>query len=101
MKVNLDLNPSILGPNLVAAIFVRGKGFKRPWRYYIKFYLNERLNKQQLEPFFFSSPFQQQAKIRMMQQKDSDKTDSYWSNLWGKPKEYKKSGKRNYQIPTL
>ncbi|XVF14556.1 hypothetical protein REPUB_Repub09cG0071600 [Reevesia pubescens] len=33
----------------------------------------------------------EQAKIRMMWQKDSGKTDSYWSNLWGSPKEYKKS----------
>ncbi|OMO83870.1 3Fe-4S ferredoxin [Corchorus capsularis] len=33
----------------------------------------------------------QQAKIKMTQEKGSGKTDSYWSNLWGKPKEYKKS----------
>ncbi|XP_022740271.1 chaperone protein dnaJ C76, chloroplastic-like [Durio zibethinus] len=33
----------------------------------------------------------EQAKIRMMRQNDSGKTDSYWSNIWGKPKEYKKS----------
>ncbi|XWS30054.1 hypothetical protein CRYUN_Cryun24cG0085200 [Craigia yunnanensis] len=33
----------------------------------------------------------EQAKIRMMRQKDSSKTDLYWSNLWGKPKENKKS----------
>ncbi|XP_024025126.1 chaperone protein dnaJ C76, chloroplastic [Morus notabilis] len=29
-----------------------------------------------------------QAKVRMTKQKDGDKTNSYWSNLWGKPKEY-------------
>ncbi|EOX92901.1 DNAJ heat shock N-terminal domain-containing protein isoform 3 [Theobroma cacao] len=33
----------------------------------------------------------EQAKIKMTWQKDSGKTDSYWSNLWGKPQEYKKS----------
>ncbi|XVE83562.1 hypothetical protein DITRI_Ditri16bG0097100 [Diplodiscus trichospermus] len=33
----------------------------------------------------------EQAKIRMTRQKESGKTDSYWSNLWGNPKEYKKS----------
>jgi ferredoxin len=33
----------------------------------------------------------EQAKIRMMNWKDSDKTDSYWSNLWGKPKDYRSS----------
>ncbi|KAF7833865.1 chaperone protein dnaJ C76, chloroplastic-like [Senna tora] len=33
----------------------------------------------------------EQAKIRMMKQKGSDKTDSYWDNLWGKPKDYKNS----------
>ncbi|XP_059665040.1 chaperone protein dnaJ C76, chloroplastic [Cornus florida] len=32
-----------------------------------------------------------QAKWRMMKQKDSDKTESYWSNLWGKPQEYQNS----------
>ncbi|KAK6259301.1 hypothetical protein SCA6_013775 [Theobroma cacao] len=36
----------------------------------------------------------EQAKIKMTRQKDSGKTDSYWSNLWGKPQEYKKSGRR-------
>ncbi|KAL2496754.1 DNAJ heat shock N-terminal domain-containing protein [Forsythia ovata] len=29
-----------------------------------------------------------QAKVRMMKQKGSDKTQSYWSNLWGNPKDY-------------
>ncbi|KAI6673146.1 hypothetical protein NL676_001052 [Syzygium grande] len=33
----------------------------------------------------------EKAKIRMMQQKDSGKSDSYWSDLWGKPKEYRDS----------
>ncbi|XP_039003912.1 chaperone protein dnaJ C76, chloroplastic-like [Hibiscus syriacus] len=33
----------------------------------------------------------EQPKVRMMQQKDGGKTDSYWTNLWGKPKEYNKS----------
>ncbi|XP_021273921.1 uncharacterized protein LOC110409032 isoform X2 [Herrania umbratica] len=33
----------------------------------------------------------EQAKAKMAWQKDSGKTDSYWSNLWGKPQEYKKS----------
>ncbi|GMN67152.1 hypothetical protein TIFTF001_036308 [Ficus carica] len=32
-----------------------------------------------------------QAKIRMTRQKDGKKTESYWSNLWGSPKEYKNS----------
>ncbi|KAL6329061.1 hypothetical protein AAG906_007351 [Vitis piasezkii] len=29
----------------------------------------------------------EQAKIRMMKKKGSDKTESYWSNLWGSPKD--------------
>ncbi|KAJ4729636.1 Chaperone DnaJ [Melia azedarach] len=34
----------------------------------------------------------EQAKIRMMnKEKDSDKTGSYWSNVWGRPKEYQNS----------
>lgn len=34
----------------------------------------------------------EQAKIRMMyREKDSDKTVSYWSNVWGKPKDYRNS----------
>lgn len=32
-----------------------------------------------------------QAKLRMMKQKDSDKSETYWSNLWGKPREYQNS----------
>ncbi|CAL5403833.1 unnamed protein product [Camellia sinensis] len=28
------------------------------------------------------------AKVRMMKQKGSDQTESYWSNLWGKPRDY-------------
>ncbi|KAL5573790.1 hypothetical protein UlMin_023387 [Ulmus minor] len=35
----------------------------------------------------------EKAKIRMMKQKDGGKTDSYWSNLWGNPKEYRNSEK--------
>ncbi|KAB5527550.1 hypothetical protein DKX38_021397 [Salix brachista] len=35
-----------------------------------------------------------QARIRMMKQKDSDKKGSYWSDLWGNPKENQSSGKR-------
>ncbi|XP_010274415.1 PREDICTED: uncharacterized protein LOC104609738 [Nelumbo nucifera] len=30
----------------------------------------------------------EKAKLRMMKQKDSDKTGSYWSDLWGNPKDY-------------
>ncbi|KAL7000581.1 hypothetical protein U1Q18_001731 [Sarracenia purpurea var. burkii] len=30
----------------------------------------------------------EKAKLRMMQQKYSDDTESYWSNLWGKRREY-------------
>ncbi|KAI4333832.1 hypothetical protein L6164_018593 [Bauhinia variegata] len=33
----------------------------------------------------------QKAKMRMMKPKGSDKTDSYWDNLWGKPREYQNS----------
>ncbi|GKV02673.1 hypothetical protein SLEP1_g15071 [Rubroshorea leprosula] len=33
----------------------------------------------------------QQAKFRKKKQKDTEKTDSYWSKLWGKPKDYQKS----------
>ncbi|KAJ9147137.1 hypothetical protein P3X46_029330 [Hevea brasiliensis] len=33
----------------------------------------------------------EQAKIRIMKQKDSNKTESYWANIWGEPKDYKKS----------
>ncbi|XP_044503338.1 chaperone protein dnaJ C76, chloroplastic isoform X2 [Mangifera indica] len=32
-----------------------------------------------------------QAKIRMMKEKGSEKTESYWSNLWGNPKDYRNS----------
>jgi hypothetical protein len=38
---------------------------------------------------------QAQAKLRMMKQKDSGKSEPYWSNLWGKPREYQNSGMRN------
>ncbi|KAJ0052880.1 hypothetical protein Pint_02442 [Pistacia integerrima] len=34
---------------------------------------------------------QEQAKIRMMKEKGSAKTEAYWSNLWGNPKEYQNS----------
>ncbi|CAA0832701.1 DNAJ heat shock N-terminal domain-containing protein [Striga hermonthica] len=30
----------------------------------------------------------QQAKMRIVKQKDSDKTQTYWSDLWGKTKKY-------------
>ncbi|KAE9592970.1 putative 3Fe-4S ferredoxin, DnaJ domain, 4Fe-4S ferredoxin-type, iron-sulfur binding protein [Lupinus albus] len=33
----------------------------------------------------------EQAKLRMMKQNGSNYTDSYWDNLWGKPKEYQSS----------
>lgn len=33
----------------------------------------------------------QQAKVRMTKKKDSDKTASYWDNVWGKPKDYQSS----------
>ncbi|XP_057450923.1 chaperone protein dnaJ C76, chloroplastic [Lotus japonicus] len=32
-----------------------------------------------------------QARQRMMKQKGSDETDSYWDNLWGKPRDYQRS----------
>ena len=35
---------------------------------------------------------QEQAKIRMMKKKGSDKTESYWSNLWGSPKDIQNKG---------
>ncbi|KAK4342268.1 hypothetical protein RND71_038084 [Anisodus tanguticus] len=30
----------------------------------------------------------EQAKVRMMKKKDSEKTESYWDNLWGNAKDY-------------
>ncbi|KAB2612632.1 hypothetical protein D8674_034948 [Pyrus ussuriensis x Pyrus communis] len=33
----------------------------------------------------------EQAKIRMMKKKDTDKTESYWDNIWANPKEYQNS----------
>jgi len=36
--------------------------------------------------------WQEQAKLRMMRQESSDKTVSYWDNLWGQPKDYQNSG---------
>lgn len=33
------------------------------------------------------SVLQEQAKLRMMKEKGSDKTDMFWNNLWGKPKD--------------
>ncbi|KAJ1382848.1 DnaJ domain containing protein [Sesbania bispinosa] len=33
----------------------------------------------------------EKARLRMMKQKGSDKTDSYWDNLWGKPQDYQRS----------
>ncbi|KAL4390466.1 hypothetical protein AHAS_Ahas03G0147900 [Arachis hypogaea] len=33
----------------------------------------------------------EQAKVRMMKQKGTDATNSYWDNLWAKPKEYQSS----------
>ncbi|KAI8551385.1 hypothetical protein RHMOL_Rhmol06G0181900 [Rhododendron molle] len=30
----------------------------------------------------------EKAKLRMMKQKGSDDTESYWSNVWGRPREY-------------
>ena len=42
---------------------------------------------------------QEQAKIRMMyREKDSDKTVSYWSNVWGKPKDYRNSGMTDFRV---
>ncbi|GER56465.1 chaperone protein dnaJ [Striga asiatica] len=38
-----------------------------------------------------SLSLQQQAKMRMVKQKDSDKTQNYWSDLWGKTKKYENS----------
>uniref|UniRef100_A0A2P2KKN0 Protein CAJ1 n=2 Tax=Rhizophora mucronata TaxID=61149 RepID=A0A2P2KKN0_RHIMU len=33
----------------------------------------------------------EQAKVRMMKQKGLDKTESFWNNLWGKPRDYRSS----------
>jgi len=30
---------------------------------------------------------QEQARLRMMKEKGSDKADMFWNNLWGKPKD--------------
>lgn len=35
---------------------------------------------------------QQQAKLRMMNQKDSGQSEQFWNNVWGKPRDYKNSG---------
>lgn len=55
-------------------------------------------------PFLFSFRpshlLQEQAKMRMTKQKDSDITRSYWNNLWDKPKAREKSGfLRTFQQP--
>lgn len=41
-----------------------------------------------------SSLLQEKARIRMVKQKDSDKTQTYWDDLWGKRKEYASTGKK-------
>ncbi|RDX79826.1 Chaperone protein dnaJ C76, chloroplastic [Mucuna pruriens] len=33
----------------------------------------------------------EQAKLKMLKQKGSDKTDLFWNNLWGKPKDFQSS----------
>ncbi|KAG2717648.1 hypothetical protein I3760_03G186100 [Carya illinoinensis] len=33
----------------------------------------------------------QQAKLRMMNQKDSGQSEQFWNNVWGKPRDYKNS----------
>jgi len=38
------------------------------------------------------SHLQEQARSRMMKQKGYDKTNSYWDNLRGKPRDYESSG---------
>jgi hypothetical protein len=38
------------------------------------------------------SVMQEQARSRMMKQKGYDKTNSYWDNLRGKPRDYENSG---------
>lgn len=38
------------------------------------------------------SVVQEQARSRMMKQKGYDKTNSYWDNLRGKPRDYENSG---------
>lgn len=38
---------------------------------------------------------QEQAKVRMMKKKNSEKTESYWDNLWGDRKDYTKTGRKN------
>ncbi|THG13356.1 hypothetical protein TEA_027506 [Camellia sinensis var. sinensis] len=41
---------------------------------------------------------QAKAKVRMMKQKGSDQTESYWSNLWGKPRDYQNTAKRSQTL---
>lgn len=41
---------------------------------------------------------QEQAKVRMVKQKNSDKTPTYWSNLWGKPKDHESKGKMKIHL---
>ncbi|XP_004505463.1 chaperone protein dnaJ C76, chloroplastic isoform X2 [Cicer arietinum] len=47
---------------------------------------NSRWEKRQLK-------FLEQARLRMMKQKGYNKTDSYWDNLRGKPRDYDRSGR--------
>lgn len=37
---------------------------------------------------------QEQAKVRMMKKKGSEKTESYWDNLWGDRKDYTQTGRK-------
>ena len=41
---------------------------------------------------------QERAKLRMMKQQPSDRTESYWGNLWGNPKDYESSGMGDVKI---
>ncbi|GMQ07459.1 hypothetical protein CsSME_00051636 [Camellia sinensis var. sinensis] len=36
----------------------------------------------------------EKAKVRMMKQNASDQTESYWNNLWGKPRGHRSTGER-------
>jgi len=37
---------------------------------------------------------QEKARMRMMKQKDSDNSSGSWSDLWGEPKDYQRTGAR-------
>lgn len=42
---------------------------------------------------------QQQAKVRMTKEKGSDKSESFWGNVWGKREDYQSSGTLKALLP--